>query len=125
MKGGGKLIIVQGTTDMLVPASATDPYYEALADRYKGRIRNAVRYYVQPGYGHGSGVFGLSYDSLTALDNWVAKGAAPSKQIAYDGNAATAGRSMPLCEYPAWPRYAGKGDPNLASSFTCTKGTGR
>ena len=77
LSGGGKLIIVQGTTDMLVPPSATDGYYESLADRYHGRLRNAVRYYVQPGYGHANGAFNLSFDSLTALDDWVTKGAAP------------------------------------------------
>jgi hypothetical protein len=121
LSGGGKLIMVQGTTDMLVPSTTTDPYYEALVARYQGRVRNTVRYYVQPGYGHGSGVFGLSYDSLTALDDWVTKGAAPANQIAYDGNTATAGRSMPLCDYPAWPRYGGDGDPKLASSFKCVE----
>jgi Tannase and feruloyl esterase len=124
LSGGGKVIMVQGTTGMLVPSTTTDPYYKALVDRYRGRIRNTVRYYVQPGYGHGSGAFGLSYDSLSALDAWVTKGAAPANQIAYDGNAATAGRSMPLCDYPAWPRYSGSGDPKLASSFTCVEGTG-
>lgn len=121
LSGGGKLILVQGTTDMLVAPAATDPYYEALVDRYGGRIRNTVRYYVQPGYGHGGGDFGLSYDSLTALDGWVTKGAAPANQIAYDGNPG-ADRSMPLCEYPAWPQYSGTGDPSVASSFTCVEG---
>jgi len=121
LSGGGKLILVQGTIDMLVPPSATDPYYQALVDRYQGRIRNTVRYYVQPGYGHGNGNFGLSYDSLTALDDWVTKGVAPANQVAYDGNAATAGRAMPLCEFPAWPRYTGTGDPKLATSFQCAE----
>ncbi|MFV0526792.1 MAG: hypothetical protein ACK5RL_20090 [Acidimicrobiales bacterium] len=31
-----------------------------LVDRYRGRINNTVRYYVQPGYGHGNGAFNLS-----------------------------------------------------------------
>ncbi len=125
LSGSGKLIMVQGATDMLVAPAATDPYYEALVDRYGGRARNTIKYYVQPGYGHGANAvndFNLSYDSLTALDAWVTKGAAPRNQIAYDGNPATAGRSMPLCEYPAWPMYV-EGDPTTASSFTCVEGT--
>ena len=122
LRGGGKLIIVQGTTDMLVPPSATDPYYESLQDNYHGRLRNSVRYYVQPGYGHGNGAFNLSFDSLTALDDWVSRGARPRNPIAYDGNQGpTAGRSMPLCEYPQWPRYNGQGDPNSATSYTCVE----
>lgn len=120
--GGGKLIIVQGTTDMLVPPSATDPYYESLVDRYHGRLRSSVRYYVQPGYGHGNGAFNLSYDSLTTLDQWVTRGVRPRTQTAYDANPATAGRSMPLCEYPEWPRYEGRGDPNSADSYRCVTG---
>jgi feruloyl esterase len=28
--------------------------------------------------------------------------------------------TRPLCIYPAYPRYKGRGDPNKASSFTCT-----
>jgi Tannase and feruloyl esterase len=119
LRGGGKLLIVQGTTDMLVPPAATNAYYESLVDRYRGRIRNTVRYYVQPGYGHGSGDFNLSWDSLAALDAWVTRGDDPDHPIAYDGNPATAGRSMPLCEYPKWPRYNGTGDPNSATSYTC------
>jgi feruloyl esterase len=35
-----------------------------------------------------------------------------------EGSAAP-GATRPLCEYPAFPRYTGKGDPKAASSFTC------
>lgn len=121
--GGGKLILVQGTTDMLVPPTATDSYYESLVDRYHGRLQRSVRYYVQPGYGHNTGAFSLSYDSLTTLDQWVTRDARPRTQIAYDGNPATAGRSMPLCEYPEWPRYDGRGDPNSAANYKCVTRT--
>lgn len=121
ISGGGKLIIVQGTTDMLVAPATTDAYYRSLADRYQEQLRQAVRYYVQPGYGHGGGVFNVSYDSLTALDNWVSKRIPPVRQVAYDGNSATAGRSMPLCEYPMWPRYTSSGDPTQATSYRCVR----
>ena len=86
-----------------------------------GISRRTVRYYVQPGYGHGNGEFNMSFDSLTALDQWVTKGAAPRNPIASadDGDPTTPGRSMPLCEYPQWPRYTGTGDPNSATSYTC------
>ena len=29
--------------------------------------------------------------------------------------------SRPMCKYPAYPRYKGKGDVKAASSFICTK----
>jgi hypothetical protein len=116
---GGKLLMVQGTVDMLVAPAITDPYYQSLLDRYGRRLRNSVRYYNQPGYGHGNGAFNMSWDSLTALDDWVSKGRAPANPVAYDGNTATAGRSMPLCDYPKWPLRVGTGDPSSASSFVC------
>jgi hypothetical protein len=36
-----------------------------------------------------------------------------------DRNEATRGRTRPLCEYPAWPKYNGSGDVNAAASFAC------
>jgi feruloyl esterase len=118
---GGKLLMVQGTTDMLVPQDMTNDYYESLVARYGRKVANFVRYYVVPGYGHGSGRFNASYDSLTALENWVEHGTAPTNQVVYDGSAATRDRSRPLCEYPTWPRYV-SGDVNQASSYRCVSG---
>ncbi|MFJ3799006.1 tannase/feruloyl esterase family alpha/beta hydrolase [Streptomyces sp. NPDC090088] len=121
---GGKLIIVQGTEDMLVPQAATDAYYDRLTERYGPSVRDFVRYYVQPGYGHASGRFDLAWDSLAALDKWAGGGASPVRPVATDANPATAGRTRPLCEYPLWPRYKGHGDMDQAKNFSCA-GRGR
>jgi len=115
---GGKLILVQGATDMLVPPSATTDYYERLAAHYGPKTDGFVKYFVQPGYGHGFGDFALSWDSLGALDSWSETGVFPANPVAADGNPATRDRQMPLCEYPAYPRYDG-GDARNASSFRC------
>lgn len=117
---GGKLILVQGTTDFLVPPSMTDAYHAALSARYGAGLGGFVRYYVMPGYGHGNGAFMMQWDSLEALDQWVEHGRAPVSPIASDANAATRGRTRPLCEYPTWPRYNGGGDINHAESYSCT-----
>jgi hypothetical protein len=29
------------------------------------------------------------------------------------------GRTRPLCLYPTWPKYGGRGDVNAAASFSC------
>ena len=72
-----------------------------------------------PGFGHGFGIFNAKIDSLTALQNWVEKGQAPSGLTTTDGNPG-ANRSRPLCEWPAWPKFTGSpGTENSASSFTC------
>jgi feruloyl esterase len=119
-KRGGKLLMVQGTTDMLVPSTMTTAYYTTLASRYGSALPDFVRYFVVPGFAHGAGDFRSTWDSLSALEAWVEKGIAPANQVVVDAHPATAGRSRPLCEYPNYPKYVGSGDPNNASSFTCT-----
>jgi len=79
-----------------------------------------VRYYEVAGYGHAvSSTFNASWDSLTALENWVEKNTAPVNQIVRD-TVGVPGRSRPLCDYPKWPKYKGAGDVNAAASFTCS-----
>ena len=78
---------------------------------------DSIRYYIQPGNGHGFATFNLGLDSPTALDSWVETGTAPQDPIATDGNTG-ASRQMPLCVYPAFPRYT-EGGPIKADSFVC------
>jgi hypothetical protein len=73
-----------------------------------------------PGVGHGTGPFLPQVDSLGALEQWVENGTTPETLTVTDATAATAGRSRPLCRYPAWPKYAG-GDVNSAASFSCSQ----
>jgi len=117
---GGKLIIVQGTNDMLVPERATTAYYESVQRRYGVETPTFVRYYVQPGFEHGAGDFAMSWNALAALDTWVESGQAPANPVSMDTNAATRGRTRPLCEYPLFPKYNGSGDLNQAASYTCS-----
>jgi feruloyl esterase len=49
----------------------------------------------------------------------VTNGKPPGAQVISDTNTATLGRTRPLCEFPAYPRYNGSGDINQASSFSC------
>ena len=118
---GGKLLLLHGTIDMAIAPENTVAYFERLAKRYgKERLRAFTRLYMVPGFGHGDGAFQMRWDGLTALDRWVDAGKEPLNQVATDAAQATAGRTRPLCEYPAWPRYVGSGDANVAGSFRCT-----
>jgi pimeloyl-ACP methyl ester carboxylesterase len=118
---GGKLLLLHGTADMAVTPHNTIDYYERLVARFGAdKLKDFVRFYVVPGFGHGDGPFQASWDWLTALDTWVEKGQAPANLVTVDTAMPTAGRSRPLCEYPAWPKYKGSGDVNAAASFACT-----
>ena len=119
---GGKLITLQGLADEVISPNQTIAYYEALNRRFGNDKVNAfMRLYMVPGYQHGNGVFIPSVDLLGALDNWVTHGVAPQALSATDIALPTNGRTRPLCRYPAFPRYLGKGNVNLASSFACAE----
>ncbi|WP_192699471.1 tannase/feruloyl esterase family alpha/beta hydrolase [Paraburkholderia graminis] len=122
MARGGKLITLQGLADEVISPNQTIAYRQALVDRYGvDEVNRFMRLYMVPGFQHGSGAFVPSVDLLGALDSWVTRGASPETLIATDIAAATNGRSRPLCRYPTFPRYAGKGNVNLASSFVCAE----
>lgn len=127
-KAGGKLLILHGTADESVSHRSTVEYFERVVKTMgKTAARRFTRLYLVPGANHGNNqtVFAASWDSLTALEQWTERGQAPMHPVVTDLSAETQGRTRPLCEFPAWPRYTGSGDPNSAASFTCHKGPGR
>jgi feruloyl esterase len=117
---GGKLLMAHGTADVLVSTRATEEYFERLqAALGEAKVRDFARFYEIPGYGHAvSTVFNAAWDSLTTLENWVEHHTTPPDQIVTD-TLGSPGRQRPLCEYPSWPKYRGKGDIDAASSFVC------
>ncbi|WP_421705172.1 tannase/feruloyl esterase family alpha/beta hydrolase [Alloalcanivorax xenomutans] len=119
---GGKLLLAHGLADVLVSSRATEIYYQRLLEQMgEEKVDSFVRYYEIPGFGHGaSSHFHATWDSLTALENWVEQDVAPENQVTMD-LIGEPGRTRPLCDYPAWPRYVDGGDPMSASSFECVE----
>ena len=83
-----------------------------------------MRLYTAPGVDHvGSGA-PANVDMLSALVDWVENGKPPGPltvvEQSLEPTIATT-RSLPLCEWPAWPHYNG-GDAKSASSYSCDKG---
>jgi feruloyl esterase len=117
---GGKLLLAHGLQDVLVSARATEEYYHRLEVLFGGAtVRNFARFYEVPGFGHAvSSQFNATWDSLTALEQWVENGVAPANQVTVD-TVGVPGRSRPLCDFPKWARYNGSGDVNSAASFSC------
>ena len=118
---GGKLMFYHGASDPWFSALDTLDYYERMAKANGGpeQVRNWSRLYLVPGMGHcGGGPEALdSFDALTALVQWVEKGAAPESIMAT--GRAFPGRSRPLCAYPLHAQYKGQGDPENAVNFEC------
>jgi len=117
---GGKLLMAHGMSDALVSTRATEQYWSRMRSAMGvSRVDSFAKYYEIPGYGHSiSSVFNAAWDSVTALENWVERGTAPANQVVAD-TAGVPGRTRPLCEYPAFPRYNGAGDVNASASYTC------
>jgi hypothetical protein len=118
---GGKLLIMHGTADLLVSPRMTEAYYATL-NRKMGakKVGSFLRFYEVPGFAHGiSDVFNASWDYLAALENWTEKGVDPAQNEVVIDTAGVMGRTRPLCLYPAWPKYRGTGDVNVATSFRC------
>jgi len=119
---GGKLIMTHGLADEIVSTDSSTDYYNGLVQRFgQNSVDSFVRFYLMPGVGHGTGPFHPAIDSLSALDQWVESGNAPETLAMSDLNAATLGRTRPLCSYPSWTKYMG-GDVNAAASYQCVNG---
>lgn len=127
---GGKLILWHGLNDWLISANNTTAYYQSVVQAAGGQSQadEFVEYYTAPGVQHcffGTGAD--SVDLVAPMFDWIEKGTKPSttKIVATQSALAVvpAGgtpASRPLCQYPAYPKYNGSGDPNVETSFTCT-----
>lgn len=127
---GGKLILkVNGADFAPSPFQGINYYKSVVAKMGQARVDEFTRAYVTPGAAHnGRGISNISgaeipsgIDLLGVLDEWVESGNAPDTlvQVSQETSAPfTVLSSRPLCRYP---RYNGRGDPNAASSFACTR----
>jgi pimeloyl-ACP methyl ester carboxylesterase len=115
---GGKLILVHGSADTIIPTNSTIDFYQRLqATLGPAAVSASARLYIVPGLGHGFGKFNGGFDTIGALDAWADRNVAPANLTVTDNHS---GRSRPLCAWPDYARYTGSGGPNTAASFTCT-----
>jgi feruloyl esterase len=131
---GGKLIAIVGAYDTRASSGEQLDYYESVLERMGERkVRDFARLYVIPNAGHGLsgrryGVDGNGNPTsgeavpsngrpdIETLIAWVEQGVAPGDNPVLTSNN---GASLPLCEYPAYPRFDGVGDPANAASYSC------
>jgi feruloyl esterase len=106
----------------LVPTETTISYYEEVAQKLGGvlKIDQQVRMFLVPEMGHcGGGDGPNSFDTLSALDQWVENGKAPETMIASHATAGKVDRTRPLCAYPKVAAYSGSGSIDDAANFVC------
>ncbi len=123
---GGKLIVHQFSNDYAQSPYAGLEYVEAMERRMSPvRVDQFVRLYVTPGANHagfGPGV-PAGVDVLGLLEQWVEHGKPPPDAVVQTLQAPappfTVLASRPMCRHPAYVRYNGTGDPQLAASYQC------
>jgi feruloyl esterase len=122
-KAGGKLILAHGWSDPGLSAAATIAYYDEVTRVAGGRQRSDefVKLFMVPGMHHcqGNGPGPNRFDMLTALEQWVERGVAPSRVIASHATGGVVDRTRPLCAYPQIARYVGTGSIDAAENFRC------
>jgi len=117
---GGKLIIIHGTEDQMVTPYGTIDYFNALKTRFgEQALGDFAKFYLIPGFSHGSGTFYARMETIAALDDWVVQKKAPQALVVEDQNPGNSKRTRPACEWPSYPQYNNQGDVNAATSFTC------
>ena len=127
INNGGKLIVWHGGSDMALSVNSTIEYMQNVAKSVGAENAAAsTRLYVAPGVNHCTGGAGPDQtDLLRVLDEWVTKGNAPATLRAekVDANGVVT-RSLPLCQYPQYPKYTGPASDaaaaKLAENYTCT-----
>jgi len=122
---GGKLIVYHGESDPIFSMNDTVAYFDRLNSAYGASTADFARLFLVPGMNHclGGKYSANSFDSLTALVDWVENSKAPDSMIASPGNDPGVAYlpltlTRPLCAYPKYAAYQG-GDPNSAASFAC------
>jgi feruloyl esterase len=131
-KRGGKMIVTIGTNDTLASPGAQLDYFQSVVDKMRRpTVDRFARFFVMPQTGHGLSGTNYTvdgegktipsmpipnrYDQVGLLFDWVEKNAAPGMSVTV-----TAGeKSLPLCSYPTYPKYA-SGDAKLAASYRCS-----
>lgn len=118
---GAKMIVPHGVADPVFSVLDTIDWYNEVNRQNQGKASEFVRVFPVPGMGHcESGPTVESFDALSALMLWVEEGTAPEKILAVASESSPwPGRERPLCPYPQYAKYNGKGDPEKAQNFAC------
>ena len=127
-KDGGKIIIWHGLADQLIFPQGTVRYYKQVQHTMggPGPTDSFARLFLAPGAQHCASGAGPApagpAQPMASLVNWVEKGNAPSTIPGSVTSPVTnlATPAQPLCSYPLFARYRGRGSRTAANSYTCS-----
>jgi len=119
---GGKLLMYHGWVDQLIAPRNSINYYQSVAKTLGGteKVADSIRLFMVPGMAHCAGGDGTStFDSVTALEQWVEQKKTPVQIPASHMTNGVADRTRPLCPYPMVATYNGAGSTDDRANFAC------
>ncbi|KAL2136236.1 hypothetical protein VTI74DRAFT_4866 [Chaetomium olivicolor] len=128
-RAGGKLLVWHGEADNLIFPQDSIVYRKEVENKMGvagRRIDDFFRLFIAPGVDHcaGGSIDGAGpSDPLGSLIDWVENRKAPDELAAATLPTAKAQFTRKLCPYPLVATYDGHGDPNVAASYRCVKGS--
>ncbi|NKB98937.1 MAG: tannase/feruloyl esterase family alpha/beta hydrolase [Pseudomonadales bacterium] len=130
--GGGKLLMYFGLNDFPLRAQLAIDYLALVEQQNGGRETTAdfLRLFLVPGMLHCGGGPGPSQvDWVDPIVHWVEEGKAPDrivgKQLGLEGLSGELGAgdapvfTRPICRYPKYAKYSGRGDIDDEQNFRC------
>lgn len=116
---GGKVIILHGLADQLIPADGTIDYYKRVQQRMGETTGQFARLFLAPGVDHGfHGAGATPVGQMEAIVRWVEEGQAPAQLMAERRDAkGKVVRTRPLFPYPQVAKYKGSGSTDDAANF--------
>ena len=120
---GGKLLQYHGWNDQQISPENSINYYQSVTVRI-GSAPDTIDFYrlfMVPGMRHCQGGEGApdQFDTISALEQWVEHGEAPTRIVASHTTNGVVDRTRPLCRYPQIARYTGVGSTDDAVNFAC------
>ncbi len=130
-KSGVKFLAWTGTADRNIPSRNSIKYYRDVAAHFGQNVDDPTlqswyRLFLYPGVDHCAGGVGPQPGNFYngplfhALVNWVEKDQAPSQITARNSDpSGKVTRTRPVCAYPKYAGYSGKGSIDDAANFKC------
>jgi hypothetical protein len=120
---GGKILMLENMADYAQSPYAGTAYHQSVVQKMGREVTDSFFHlYTAPNVDHVGTGGPANVDMLTALADWVERGAPPmGLQLAEQSAKPPFDvlRTRPLCRWPLYPRFRGSGAVNAAANFEC------
>jgi Tannase and feruloyl esterase len=118
---GGKLLMYHGWSDpQVTPYNTIDFFHKVLATQGGAGVGTSVQLYMVPGMNHCQGGPGTdSFNKMSAIEEWIRTGSAPSRIEAAHLTNGAIDRTRPLCPWGQVAKWNGSGSTDDTANFAC------